>query len=70
MVPEITLEDLTAKMHRGDRFVLVEALPPWKYRKEHLPGAINIPFNRVTKYAPKRIPDRDADIVVYCGAFT
>jgi len=70
MVPEIKLEDLRAKMHRGDRLVLVEALPPWKYRKQHLPGAINVPFDRVPKYAPRRIPDKNAEVVVYCGAFT
>jgi rhodanese-related sulfurtransferase len=70
MVPEITLDDLKARMRGGNGFVLVEALPPWKYFKQHLPGAINVPFNRVAKYAPRRIPDKSAEIIVYCGSFT
>jgi rhodanese-related sulfurtransferase len=70
MVPEISLEELKGKMNRGNGIVLVEALQPWKYRKQHLPGAINVPFDRVPKYAPKRIPDKTVEIVVYCGSFT
>jgi rhodanese-related sulfurtransferase len=70
MVPEIKLDELKARMDRGDRFVLLEALQPWKYHNQHLPGAINVPFDRIAKYAPRRIPDKNTDIVVYCGAFT
>jgi rhodanese-related sulfurtransferase len=70
MVPEITLDELKTRMNRGNGFVLVEALQPWKYRKQHLPGAINVPYDRVSKYASKRIPNKSAEIVVYCGSFT
>jgi rhodanese-related sulfurtransferase len=70
MVDEITLDELRRKIDSRERFVLVEALPPWAYRKQHLPGAINIPFNRVERHAPERIPDRNAEIIIYCGKFT
>ena len=70
MVPEIKLPELREKMKRGDGFALVEALPPWNYRKQHLPGAINVPFNRVERYAPERLPDKGQEIIVYCGKFT
>lgn len=66
----ITLAELRRKMDRGDDFALVEALPPWSYRKQHLPGAISVPFNRVERYATERLPDKDQEIVVYCGKFT
>lgn len=70
MVPEISLSELQQKIKRGDDFALVEALPPWNFRKQHLPGAINVPFNRVERYAPRRLPRKDQEIVVYCGKFT
>jgi rhodanese-related sulfurtransferase len=70
MVAEIKLRELRAKMERGEEFALVEALPPWNYRKQHLPGAINVPFNRVDRYAESRLPDKDQEIIVYCGKFT
>ena len=67
MADLISREDLKAKLDRGDMFVLVDTLPESAYRKGHLPGAINIPSDDILAEAPKRIPDRDADIVVYCG---
>jgi rhodanese-related sulfurtransferase len=37
------------------------------YRKAHLPGAINIPHDRVDELAPRLLPDETAAIVVYCA---
>ena len=67
MVATISRDELKAKIDRGDDFVLVEALGEEKYRDWHLPGAINIPYNRVRELAPQLLPDKNADIVVYCG---
>ena len=66
----ISREELKAKLDRGDDFVLVEALPPPHYREGHLPKAINLPSIQVTQLAPKRLPDRTAEIVVYCASPT
>ena len=57
-----------AKLDRADDFVLVDALAPMVYAHSHLPTAINLPPSRVdpTRCA-KRIPDLDAEIVVYCS---
>ncbi len=35
------------------------------YRHSHLPGAINLPLEEMER-APEVLPDRDAEIVVYC----
>jgi rhodanese-related sulfurtransferase len=69
-VPLISREDLKAKLDRGDDFVLVEALPPPRYREGHLPRAINLPATQVMELAPKRLSDRTAEIVVYCASPT
>ena len=34
---------------------------------EHLPGAINLPHDRVRELAPELLPDRGARIVTYCA---
>jgi rhodanese-related sulfurtransferase len=65
MVRTIGREALKEKMDRGDDFVLVEALSPAHYASSHLPGAINLPYEFVDE-AEKVLPDRDAEIVVYC----
>ena len=65
MAPNITREQLKAKLDRGDDFVLVEALSQEHYAAAHLPGAINLPYEFVDE-AEKVLPDKKAEIVVYC----
>ncbi|HEV8716060.1 MAG TPA: rhodanese-like domain-containing protein [Candidatus Binatia bacterium] len=66
----ITREELKAKLDRGERFLLVETLPPQAYHHAHLPGAINLPPDRVRELAPALLPDKSAEIVVYCSKLT
>ncbi len=70
MASLISSDELKAKMDRGDQFTLVDALAEDSYRQSHLPGAINVPYDKVRELAPQRLPDKNADIVVYCAKFT
>jgi rhodanese-related sulfurtransferase len=65
-VEHISRDDLKAKMDRGDDFVLVDTMPEMYYRHSHLPGAINLPADEVRERASDALPDKDAEIVVYC----
>ena len=67
-VGTISREDLKAKLDQEDDFVLVETLSEEQYQHAHLPGAVNIPPDRVRELAGELIPDKDADAVVYCGS--
>ena len=67
-VGTISREDLKAKLDQEDDFVLVETLSEEQYQHAHLPGAVNIPPDRVRELAGELIPDKDADVVVYCGS--
>ena len=66
-VGTISREDLKAKLDREDDFVLVEPLSEDQYQHAHLPGAVNIPPYRERELAGELIPDKDADVVVYCA---
>ena len=66
----ISRDELKAKIDRGDEFTLVETLPRQTYEHAHLPGAINLPPDQLTSLAPTLLPDKSAEIVVYCGSFT
>jgi rhodanese-related sulfurtransferase len=66
----MTRDQLKQKIDRGERFTLVETLPEFMYQQRHLPGAINLPPNEVRQRASAILPDKDAEIVVYCGGFT
>jgi rhodanese-related sulfurtransferase len=67
MATVITLDELRARIDANPALVLVEALPEQYHRHSHLPGAINIPHDEVDALAPALLPDRDAEIVVYCA---
>ena len=41
---------------------------PAYFEDAHLPGAINIPHDRVDELAPRLLPDKTARIVVYCAS--
>ena len=62
----ISREELKEKMDRGDDFVLIDTLAEMYYRHSHLPGAINVPADEVGERIPELLPDREAEIVVYC----
>lgn len=68
MAGKIQREELREKMERGDDFVLLEALAPEEFERGHLPGARNLPPDRVEQLASKRIPSKDSEVVVYCAS--
>jgi rhodanese-related sulfurtransferase len=59
----ISLEDLRAKIDRGDDFKLVMTLAEWAYQMSHIPGSLNI----TNMDQAKQLLDPDDDIVVYCS---
>jgi len=68
MVATISRDELKQKIDRRDKFTLVETLAPDYFRQGHLPGAVNLPPDKVKELASKVLPDKNADIVVYCGS--
>ena len=67
MIPEITREELKEKIDRKDSFTLVETLPATAYLMVHLPGAVNLPLDGLEEKANSVLPDKSAEIVVYCA---
>lgn len=66
-VRNISREELKGKLDRGEELVLVETLGPAYYEDAHLPGALNIPHTEVEELAPRLLPDKKAQVVVYCS---
>ena len=67
MLKTISRDELKQKIDHKDDFLLVETLPATTYHHAHLPGAINLPPDQVTQLAPTFLPNKAADIVVYCA---
>jgi rhodanese-related sulfurtransferase len=70
MVALISQQELKEKIDRGDDFRLLETLPAETYHHAHLPGAVNLPPDQISKLAEVLLPDKATEIVVYCGSPT
>ena len=62
----ISTKDLKAKLDRKEPVKVVETLAPERYAEAHLPGALNIPPEKLRELAPQLLPNKDAEIVTYC----
>jgi rhodanese-related sulfurtransferase len=70
MPKSLTRADLQARIAANPRLVLLEALPEKYYLDWHLPGARHFPHDRARELAPAVVPDKGAEIVVYCASRT
>lgn len=66
----ISRDQLHEKIQRGDKFFLFEVLPRMYWRKHHLPGARSLPLDEVESTIATLVPDKHAEIVLYCWNFT
>jgi rhodanese-related sulfurtransferase len=66
MLNRITRPQLAEKVLAG-RAVLVEALPQKYYVEFHLPSARHLPHDQVNDLASQVLPEKDAEIIVYCA---
>ena len=70
MPKTISRDELRMKIDRHDELLLVETLPEAAYHHAHLPGAINIPPQKLAELAVTLLPNKQAEIVVYCASPT
>ena len=68
MLKQIDREELLRRLAGANPPVLAEALPEKYFRDRHLPGARHLPHDEVDALAPKVLPDKSAEIVVYCAS--
>jgi rhodanese-related sulfurtransferase len=69
LADEISREELSRRLGNGS-LVVADVLPKEAYNGGHLPGAINLPLAELAARAPELLPDRTAEIAVYCASFT
>jgi len=49
----ISTKDLKSKLDKKQGITVVETLAPERYREAHIPGALNIPPERIKELAPQ-----------------
>lgn len=63
---KISPEDVKKLMDNGDDIIIVDVRTAEEYNSAYIGGAINIPVETITETKPAKLPDLDADIIVYC----
>jgi len=66
-VQETDPATVSARLGRGEKFNLVDVREESEWARGHLPGATHLSKGVIERDIEKRIPDHDAEIVLYCG---
>ncbi len=64
----ITAQELRQKMDASQDMIVINVLSKESFEKKHVPGSINMPLDELEAQTPKRLPDKDAKIIVYCAS--
>lgn len=66
-IKECTVADVTAKLARGERFHFIDVREDDEWRAGRAKGAIHLGKGVIERDIECQIPDKKAEIVLYCG---
>jgi len=66
-VRETNIAEVKKKIDKGEKFLLVDVREESEYAKDHLPGAIHLGKGIIERDIEEKVPDFNAEIVLYCG---
>lgn len=66
-IRELDARDVKQKIDAGEPFHLVDVREESEWAAGHLPGAVHLSKGVIERDIEKEIPDREAEIVCYCG---
>lgn len=66
-IRETSIDDIKARLDRGDRFLLIDVREESEYAKDHLPNAIHLGKGIIERDIEERAPELNTPLVLYCG---
>jgi rhodanese-related sulfurtransferase len=66
-IRELTVDQVKAKLDRGEKFHLVDVREESEWAKDHVTGAIHLGKGVIERDAEQRLPNTGAEIILYCG---
>ncbi len=66
-VQETTVDEVKARLDRGEKLQLIDVREESEYAKDHLPGAVHLGKGIIERDVEQRFPDAAAEIILYCG---
>ena len=66
-IRETNVDEVKARLDRGEKFALIDVREESEYAKDHLPGAIHLGKGVIERDIEQRVPDPKTSVVLYCG---
>jgi len=66
-VPELSIEEVKAKLERGESFRLIDVREGEEFARGHLPGAEPLCKGILERDIEEKAPDPETPVVLYCG---
>jgi rhodanese-related sulfurtransferase len=66
-VRETTVDQVKARLDRGDKLLIVDVREDHEWARDHLPGAVHLSKGIIERDAEAKLPDKGAEIILYCG---
>ena len=66
-VRETNVDEIKARMDRGQKFILIDVREESEFAKDHLPGAMHMGKGVIERDIESRVPDTGTSLVLYCG---
>jgi len=66
-VPELSIEEVKAKLERGESFRLIDVREGEEFARGHLPGAESVCKGILERDIEEKVPDPETPVVLYCG---
>jgi rhodanese-related sulfurtransferase len=66
-VRQTNVDEVKARLDRGDKFVLVDVREDREFDADHLPGAVHLGKGIVERDIEGKYPDLETPLVLYCG---
>jgi rhodanese-related sulfurtransferase len=67
LVQELSVDEVKARLDRGEAFQLVDVREESEWARDHLPGAVHLGKGILERDVEERLPDLATEIVLYCG---
>ena len=71
VVPEVTVDQVKQRLAgNGKQVHLIDVREKEEYREGHLAGSVSVPRGFLEMQIEEKVPDRDAEMIVYCQGGT
>ena len=66
-VRETTVDEVKARLDRGEKLIILDVREESEYAHDHLPGAIHLGKGVIERDVETRFPDTGTELILYCG---